>query len=250
MSQSGPLSRCRQNHHFWTAFLLKESNFISFYCFLRVDSSGCCFTIPAKKPMLWAQKFPPSLSNNGHLSMASVKEAKMLIIVGNRRWRCAKISSLIGAGITVTMVTPPTALRHMVSPGSQSDSYPRWMQGTNFWGLRTADPTPLHPSLSEGSGECTRDTDVCDGSRSACKRAHSHLNSPTLNVMRSVVRTYGVMRAQLSPNPTAHNKIPSGPSPTSRSLENSVAHVLSSVLLLHGEKVGQTEQSKAPRGRT
>lgn len=38
------------------------------------------------------------------------------------------------------------------------------MQGPNFWGLRTAAP---HPSLSEGSGECTRDTDVCDGSWSA-----------------------------------------------------------------------------------
>lgn len=50
--------------------------------------------------------------------------------------------------------------------------------------------------------------------------------------------TYGEMRAQLSQNPTTHNEIPSGHSPASRSPESSVAHVLSSAVLLHGERVG------------
>lgn len=83
------------------------------------------------------------------------------------------------------METPLSAPRHMVSTGSQSDFYSKWMQGTNFWGLRTAAP----PSQRVQASAPARDTDVCDGSWSACKRAHTHLNSPPLDVMRSVIRT-------------------------------------------------------------
>lgn len=86
--QSGPLSHCGQRQHFWTTFPLKETDFISIYCFLREDSSGCCLTIPAKKPMLWAS-LPPCPITAVSPWRASRKPKCGGIVVGNRRWRCA-----------------------------------------------------------------------------------------------------------------------------------------------------------------